>query len=321
MDSMPFNYNMEEGKPIFTTAGDTPATTTTESFVAPGNRNHNHSQDSVFSPLATPFQSRVGNELLNMMQQEPRPADTAPTTTGMEEVLLNLRLNSSELLFDDIEHNTQNYFMNGNRSEPVPPPHTNIWNEHSGVSGARNGEMVDTFDFLIKSLSSANNYVSMLTREQLSVLRSIRPSLLYEFLQEVAKVRSDKRSRRALPNECAFCKNNGENEECYSSHALKDWRGRVLCPVLRAFRCPRCGATGDRAHTIKYCPENSDNGLDRTGGLLSRRRIPSSTSLLLNGPGRMPQGCNTAPATPAPSPSPTTANLTHSSLWSTFNMN
>ncbi|CAG9786633.1 unnamed protein product [Diatraea saccharalis] len=112
-------------------------------------------------------------------------------------------------------------------------------------------------------LSSANNYVSMLTREQLSVLRSIRPSLLYEFLQEVAKVRSDKRMRRALPNECAFCKNNGENEECYSSHALKDWRGRVLCPVLRAFRCPRCGATGDRAHTIKYCPENADTGKSR----------------------------------------------------------
>lgn len=40
----------------------------------------------------------------------------------------------------------------------------------------------------------------MLTREQLSVLRSIRPSLLYEFLQEVVKVRSDKRMRRALPN-------------------------------------------------------------------------------------------------------------------------
>lgn len=49
-------------------------------------------------------------------------------------------------------------------------------------------------------LSSANYYVSMLTREQLSVLRSIRPSVLYEFLQEVAKVRSDKRMRRALPN-------------------------------------------------------------------------------------------------------------------------
>lgn len=49
-------------------------------------------------------------------------------------------------------------------------------------------------------LTSANNYVSMLTREQLSVLRSIRPGLLYEFLQEVAKLRSEKRMRRTLPN-------------------------------------------------------------------------------------------------------------------------
>lgn len=41
-------------------------------------------------------------------------------------------------------------------------------------------------------LTSANNYVSMLTRDQLSMLRSIRPGLLYEFLQEVAKVRREK---------------------------------------------------------------------------------------------------------------------------------
>ncbi|CAH2048539.1 unnamed protein product, partial [Iphiclides podalirius] len=318
MDSIPFNYNVEEGRTIFTTAGDTPTTATTESFATPDNRNIN-SQDSVFSPLAAPFQSRVGGEFLNLMH-EPRTADTAPSAAEMEEVLLNLRLNSSELLFDDMEQNASNFFMNANRTDSAPPSH-NIWSDGSGISGVRNGEMMDTFDFLIKSLSSANNYVSMLTREQLSVLRSIRPSLLYEFLQEVAKVRSDKRMRRALPNECAFCKNNGENEECYSSHALKDWRGRVLCPVLRAFRCPRCGATGDRAHTIKYCPENSDGGLDRSGGLLSRRRVPSSASLLLNTPGRVPQGCNTAPVTPAPSPSPTTGNINHSSLWSTFNMN
>ncbi|XP_073956903.1 uncharacterized protein [Choristoneura fumiferana] len=55
--------------------------------------------------------------------------------------------------------------------------------------------------------------------------------------------------------ECAFCKNNGSPISWYASHALRD-RRRVRCPVLRALRCPRCGATGDRAHTLKYCPLN-----------------------------------------------------------------
>ncbi|KAL0838951.1 hypothetical protein ABMA28_016961 [Loxostege sticticalis] len=319
MDSMTYNnFSMEETKPIFTTASDAKATTTTESFAPSDNRNMSNASESVFSPSAPAFQGRGGNEqLLNLLaQQEPRAADTAPTAADMDDVLMNFRLNGSELLFDDMDPNSQNYFMGNNRTESVAS-NMNSWGDNSSTAAGRNGEVMDTFDFLIKSLSSANYYVSMLTREQLSVLRSIRPSVLYEFLQEVAKVRSDKRMRRALPNECAFCKNNGENEECYSSHALKDWRGRVLCPVLRAFRCPRCGATGDRAHTIKYCPENTDAGSERSaGGLSSRRRMPPSAGLA-------GLSLRSAPATPAPapSPSPATAALTHASLWSTFGMN
>ncbi|XP_045517543.1 uncharacterized protein LOC123709952 isoform X6 [Pieris brassicae] len=118
----------------------------------------------------------------------------------------------------------------------------------------------------------ANYYVSMLTRDQRNVLRSIRPNILYAFLVEVAKIRNEKqRLQRQVIDECAFCKNNGENEEFYLSHVLKDSRGRVLCPVLRAFRCPRCGATGDRAHTIKYCHQRSTDGFDRNGYFPRRR--------------------------------------------------
>ncbi|CAH0715668.1 unnamed protein product, partial [Brenthis ino] len=303
---------MDDGKPIFTTASDSHATTTVQdSFTSSENSNGGNGQESGFSPLAAPFQSRMDNELLSLMtQQEPRPADTAPSAAELDDVLMNLHINSSDLLFDDIEPNSHNNYYMGSRTDPASASHSNIWSEGSG-QGGRNGEMIDTFDFLVKSLSSANNYVSMLTREQLSVLRSIRPSLLYEFLQEVAKVRSDKRMRRALPNECAFCKNNGENEENYSSHALKDWRGRVLCPVLRAFRCPRCGATGDRAHTIKYCPENADTGVERSG-LLARRRMQAGSLMLGT------RAC-AAPATPTPSPS-VTSNINHS-MWSSFGMN
>lgn len=53
--------------------------------------------------------------------------------------------------------------------------------------------------------------------------------------------------------ECAFCKENGERFELYTSHSLRRGR-RVECPILRGHVCEICGATGDRAHTRSYCP-------------------------------------------------------------------
>ncbi|KAF5898354.1 active breakpoint cluster region-related protein isoform X1 [Clarias magur] len=53
---------------------------------------------------------------------------------------------------------------------------------------------------------------------------------------------------------CGFCRQNGESAEIYTSHRLKARNGRVLCPVLRSYACPTCGATGDSAHTRHYCP-------------------------------------------------------------------
>ncbi|XP_013399388.1 nanos homolog 2-like [Lingula anatina] len=51
---------------------------------------------------------------------------------------------------------------------------------------------------------------------------------------------------------CVFCRNNGEEPIIYRSHVLRDGF-RVTCPILRAYKCPLCGKTGDTAHTIKYC--------------------------------------------------------------------
>ncbi|XP_054854933.1 nanos homolog 2 [Eublepharis macularius] len=55
---------------------------------------------------------------------------------------------------------------------------------------------------------------------------------------------------------CNFCKHNGESKKIYSSHPLKREDGTVVCPILRNYTCPLCGATSDKAHTLKYCPLN-----------------------------------------------------------------
>ncbi|XP_035724189.1 uncharacterized protein LOC118442549 [Vespa mandarinia] len=79
-----------------------------------------------------------------------------------------------------------------------------------------------------------------------------------DYQQPVANIRR-KKPKKPLPNVCVFCRNNGVEEIYYRQHLIKYADGRVQCPVLRAYTCPICGATGDTAHTVSHCPMRSKN--------------------------------------------------------------
>ncbi|TRY68988.1 hypothetical protein TCAL_04154 [Tigriopus californicus] len=77
---------------------------------------------------------------------------------------------------------------------------------------------------------------------------------------------------------CVFCRNNGEDEQFFLAHTLKDDSGQVICPVLRAYVCPICGASGPVAHTIKYCPQNKDDKYhDSYASITTLKQMRSST--------------------------------------------
>jgi len=70
-------------------------------------------------------------------------------------------------------------------------------------------------------------------------------------------------------NYCQFCLSNGESEVQYKSHTMKNAAGLVTCPVLRRYRCNICQATGDSAHTQRYCPLNRDGKYNGQGASLT----------------------------------------------------
>ncbi|XP_037815193.1 protein nanos [Lucilia sericata] len=73
--------------------------------------------------------------------------------------------------------------------------------------------------------------------------------------KKLPKRYGNKNEKYSSAKHCVFCENNNEPEAVVKSHAVRDSLGRVLCPKLRTYICPICKASGDMAHTVKYCPQ------------------------------------------------------------------
>lgn len=139
-------------------------------------------------------------------------------------------------------------------------------------------------DFRLNGVSRELDYFDRLAAQQANVpeFKVKRPTRAEELVSAQSQARENllmvlaraqqKKTHPGKKNVCVFCKTNGENEMIYTSHVLKEKTGRVACPILRAYHCPNCGAHGDTAHTLKYCPLSAENQ--------KRLRRPTTFSIL-----------------------------------------
>lgn len=144
--------------------------------------------------------------------------------------------------------------MERNRLDSVD---SDIWSDTS--SGGRDLDTsLDSMPALAASPSLAPGFSAtrgMVIREN-ETAQSLRGRPV---LADANKIALGRRNQ----NVCVFCRNNGESKKVYASHVLKDSQGNTMCPILRAYTCPLCKASGDESHTIKYCPKNKNNRLDK----------------------------------------------------------
>ncbi|KAG6442973.1 uncharacterized protein LOC115455612 isoform X2 [Manduca sexta] len=155
-------------------------------------------------------------------------------------------------------------------AQRLPRPHSGDWPPTPIATSTPVNE--------VSTASPSQSDAPVLTEEQLRVLRTLPDAVINELLGRIQRNRVPGRSNE----ECRFCKNNGERESYYRSHSLRDAQGRARCPVLRALVCARCGAAGDFAHTLKYCPLTTQEERIKSTAMMRSVRMASGRRRLRN---------------------------------------
>lgn len=205
--------------------------------------------------------------------------NTSTSTNATASVLGN---NSSLSHALNSLHNQQHQQNNYNNLNSSPTPSSN----HNLLSA------------LSLSTSSGASLSNTLLSSSGKPLRSER--LPPQMVDEIIKQAKNRRRQGGKKEVCVFCRNNGEKEPIYTSHTLKDAQNNVACPILRLYQCPICHASGDQAHTIKYCPYAEKDSaciklFKETG------RMSQAAALLMNSfPGSATPPSGSPPETPSP---------------------
>lgn len=174
--------------------------------------------------------------------------------------------------------------------------HSNSMMSNLENFGSLNSSPMQNSNHLMSFSSSGGSSLSnTLLSSSGKPLRSERlpPQMVEEIIKQ-AKIRRKQGGKKEV---CVFCRNNGEKEQFFASHTLKDAQNNVACPVLRLYQCPICHASGDQAHTIKYCPYAEKD----SPKLKEFSRMSAAAALFLNSI----NGGNTSPnSSPPDTPSP-----------------
>lgn len=204
-------------------------------------------------------------------------------------------------LFNSNSMNSGSNSNNGNNGG-LQQHQSNLLNFNMSPSASSNHGILSALSL---SSTTGNSLQNQLLSASGKPLRSERlPSHIVEEIVKQAKIRRRNGGKKEV---CVFCRNNGEKEQIYTSHTLKDASNRVACPILRLYQCPICHASGDQAHTIKYCPyaEKDSNCIKL---FKENGRMSAAAAFLMNSLA----GSNTSPSLSPPSTPPPSHNGGHS---------